>query len=222
MCIAPALTGIPPPFAAIMPPLISRAIERVIASDKMTAFSNPADRIGSNETGADKGDKSAVRVGHSQSRVLAASTTPEEEAFVSASCSPGSSGGGSDLPGASETRELSRGSHDGTEPWLQFTGASTTTSASAAFPLQPICCHSETELGENRGASSDADAVRGGKFCFVGGLAASHEALPMNPQGLSEGAMEEMHGQDIAEADWLDVSHALLDAVNEHGRTCGD
>lgn len=46
-------------------------------------------------------------------------------------------------------------------------------------------------------------------------LGAPHEALLMMPSGLSEEALGEMKDHDIAAADWLDVTHALQDAVNE-------
>ncbi|CAM9912130.1 unnamed protein product [Ectocarpus sp. 4 AP-2014] len=199
-------------MSSICEDVYCRAIERVMASDKMRAFSNPGDGIVPNEVG---GDKSFGLAGQNQSRLLGASISPEEEPFVPAPCFPGSSRGGSVLSSACESsRGLSRVSHGGTAQCLESTGEPTTLTAPASSPLYPNRCHSEILLDDEHGASRDTNVVRSRHSSSAEGLA----ARPEMPAGLGEEAIEEMGHNDIAAADWLDVSIALLDAVNESGQ----
>lgn len=195
----------------------NRAVERVIASDKMKAFSNPTDRIVPNEIG---GDKSFGLAGQNQSRLLGTSIFPEEEPFFPAPCSLGGGAGGPDL---SSTYESSRGlsgvRHGETARWLKSTGAPTTPASSAGCTISPNRCNSETELDEEHSAGGDIDVVHGGNDSLAERLAAPHETLLTMPHELSEGAIDDVKDHDITAADWLDVTHALLGAVNESGQT---
>lgn len=184
----------------------NRAIERVMASDKMGAFSNPADSIVPNEIG---GDKSFGLAGQNQSRLLGASISPEEGPLFPVPCSPESSRGGSDLSSACETgRGLSRVGHGGSAQCLESTGGPTTLTAPASSPL------TRTAVTQRHCASRDTNLVRSRHSSLAEGLA----ARPEMPAGLGEGAIEEMEDNDIAAADWLEVSIALLGAVNESGQ----
>lgn len=70
---------------------------------------------------------------------------------------------------------------------------------------------------EERNAGSSTDAMPAGcnSSSVTGGFVACSEPLLVMPAGLSEGAMEGMGDNDIGSADWLDITHALLDTSNE-------
>lgn len=153
--------------------------------------------------------------------MLATGIFPEEEPFIAAPCSPGSSGGGSDLSNMDGTYwELYRLRHDGTKRWLASTRAQKTPTTSTSRSNTLNGCNSETEFDEVV-ASSDTSVEHGGTDGLVGGRAASHETLSMMPQGLGEGAIEDMEEGGVATADWLQVTHALWEAGNESGEARG-
>lgn len=175
----------------------------------MKAFSKPSGGIVSHdESGGDKGEVCSGLAGQNQSGRLAASIAPAKGAWIQPTCSSGGSGAGHDL---SSTCDTSRG---GTEWCLESTGGATTHTASSS-------CHSNrcdwgTELSQEYGARGNPDLVCIG---LSGGLAAPNERL-LTTEGVGEGAIEEMEDNDIAAADWLDVTHALLDGVNESHQAC--
>lgn len=188
-------------------------MEGLISSGHMSAFSNPRDRVLPNENNC---KEVFGRAGQSESGDSTASVVPRQEALSPAPCPPGSSGTG-------ETSGPSRGGHGGTEQRLDSTESDKMpTAVSAAFPVGRDRCHSETELDGENDASIDIDVVHGGNdflFNVSGMVAAPHEAILM-PHESSQGVIGEMEDRDIAAADWLDVTHALLDAVNESGQAC--
>lgn len=86
---------------------------------------------------------------------------------------------------------------------------------SAERPPHPSCCQSGAEL------NNSGDAVCGGEASSsgygVGGVDASPETSLMGPDVLGEGGVEQAEYNDVGAADWLDATHALLDAVDGSG-----
>ena len=87
---------------------LGRATERLMANDRMRAFSKPPGGVAPNENGGGGGDTMGEevfgRVQQSQGEHSAlASIVPEEEAFLPAPCSPGSSEAGCDTYSTCQT-----------------------------------------------------------------------------------------------------------------------
>lgn len=199
---------------------LRRAMEGLIASDRMSVFSTKRDEAFSRETGGCKGEEVCGLSGQSQSGHSAASIVPKKEAFTSAPCSPSSSETGPELYGTMDASGLSRVG-DGRTEQSESTGEEKTPNVSATFPSRYYLATTEPN-GEDD-ASSDIDVVNGGKDCgfSLSGMGVeTHEAMLMMPEELSDGAIGEMEDQEIAPADWLDVTYAMLDAVNESGQAC--
>lgn len=215
---------VPKPFAPVhfrFHRSFGRAMERLIASDRMTAFSKPPDGVASNGNGGEEGEEESVGIaiaGQNQSGRSTAGIVPEQEALVPAPCSPGSSEAGRGLHSACETSgELCVVGNGGTERCMESIAGEAAPVASVALPLHPNSCPLETELDEEHGARGDTDGGRSGNGGLSGGLAPLNEALVMTA-GLGEEVAEAAEEDGIAAADWLEVTHALLEEVNESGQ----
>lgn len=184
-----------------------------MACDKMKAFSNSAHRSVSCDIIGDEGKKTLGLGGQDQSRLLSASITPGEECVTLAPCSPKSGGGRSDLS-TGTIWGLNR-ENDGSERRLESNILPAAPAASASSNVTPNRSNSEAEFDED-GASNDTDG-QSGSDSLVGGLVAPHETVLMTLQGLSEVVIENVEEDEVAAADWLDVSHALLDVGTEAG-----
>lgn len=179
--------------------------------------------MAANEIGGEQGDRSLGLARHDPSEHLASSIAPQNETSHLASWSSGSSWTGSDGPSAFETcAGLFGADHGATEQCLESAPASTTANASvAAFSLHPNRCPSEIDFDEEPSVSSATDVVQAANDISAGGFAAPPEMPLTMPAGLSGGAIEDVGDTDIAAADWLDVSHALLDAGNNESGQAG-
>lgn len=174
----------------------------------MKAFSKPRDGTFLNENGGEMGEEVFGLGGQSQNEQPAPCIFPKE-AVTSARCPPGSSETGSDLHGTCQ-------GSGGTEHGLESTGMENAPNVSAALLDRH---HLEKELEEDDG--SDIDVVRSGDGagCSLASMvAAPREAMPMTPEEFGDGAIGGMEEDAVAAADWLDVTDALLDGVNESGQ----
>lgn len=201
---------------------LGRATERLIANDRMRAFSKPPNGIAPNETIGDKGDEPVGIAGQEKNRseLLVSSIAPVEATSMQRrTCSSGCGGVGCDL---SRTCEASRAGlsrvvgHGGNEWWMGSTGGATTQPVRVAAPTHANCCHSGTEPSQEYGSRGDTDMVHGGNVGCSGRSTMPIESLLMT-EGFSEGPTEEARAGDdeIAAPDWLEVTHALLDAFDE-------
>lgn len=184
----------------------------------MSAFSNPRGGNSPNENGGVKGEEGFGLAGQRHSGHSTASII----SYTPCRCSPGSSETGSDLHNICASG-FSRGGDGGNEHFLESTGVEKTPTVPETFPLHRNRRHSQTEVDEEDDASSDVDVVHFGNdvgFNVSGMVAAPHEAMLMMPEEFSEGAIGEVEDGDIAAADWLDVTHALLDTVSESEGCC--
>lgn len=182
-----------------------------MASDKMKAFSHPADRNVPRGISGDRSEKSASLAGQNRSRSSTASITPEEEPITPGPCCSRSSAGKSDLSsGCGPSRGLHRDRCLG--PTESTRVPKSPTAVSAPRTLTPNRWHSEAELDEEGGASGDTDVVHSRNEGLVGGLVAPDETLLM-PQALSEETAADVEEDDVAAADWVEATHALLEAT---------
>lgn len=190
-----------------------RAIEGVITSSKMRAFSHTRGGMDANDIGGDGGEESCVVAARNQIGPLASSVASNTEDSILTPGYPGSNGAGADVSGSRETtRGPCRVGHDGTEPCLGSAPLRTARTTSAVSPLFLGRCHREAELGEEHGANIDVDGVYVEDDCFAGGLPARPETLLTIPAGSSNGVIDDTDDDGVAAADWLEVAHALLDA----------
>lgn len=179
----------------------------------MRAFSHSAGDTDANEVAGDKGEESHPVGAQNQSGLLASSAVPLVEGPIPTPCFPGSNGVGPDAFFMGETSGglAGREGHGGAEQCLGSAPSGRTHTGFAPSPLLPDCCLSKTALDEDHGANSDADAVHVGNGHFAGGFVVCPDTLLMMPQGLTEPALEDMDKNGVAAADWLEVTHALLD-----------
>lgn len=201
--------------------MLYRAIEGVIASDKMKAFSKSANR--SVGTAGDKGDKSLRLAGENQSRGWATSINPEDDdPFIPAPCLHGSSGGGSDHSLACGSRRgLSRVAGDERGSCFESVAARGPPLPSASPQrLAPNRRPHEVAPGGEGGPSSSPD-LQSESDSLGGGLAQADEALLILSVGLGgEEAVADAEQDDVAAADWLDVATALSGAGDETDEAC--
>ena len=170
----------------------------------MKAFSKPEPRDDTfpNEDGDETGEEIFGLAGESQCGQWDA----KKGAVTSARCPPGSSETGSDLHGTCSGKR-------GTGRCLDSTGLNNAPTVSAAHAGLG---HLEKELEEDD-ASSDIDVVRSGDGagCSLSGMvAALVEGMAATPEELSAAAIGKMEEDAVADADWLDVTDALLDGAS--------
>lgn len=180
----------------------------------MRAFSKPSDGIAANADVGTEGEIALGTAGTSQRERSAATIVPEVHELIPAPCCSGGgevvcnlriASGGLSGAGGRGTAELS----------VESTGAATAHAVSAASPFSSSNgCHL------NRGYSTrgGTDLDQGGNGLSVG--SAPPDETPLMTEGLRDGPTE-VKDDDIAAADWLEVTHALLDEVNESVQACG-
>ena len=193
-----------------------RATERLIACDRLSAFSKSSDITLPNENGGDKREAplGTAMSGQSQSERLEASIVPEQEDVIPAPCAPGSSHPGHDLystcgPGG----RLSGVQHSGTEWCVDSAAGQAAKIESTVCPVHPNSHPPEIELDEEHAAPGDT-GVHGDNFNSFSGLSAPPNEALVATAGLGKGAEEEAEDDDLAAADWLDVTHALLEELS--------
>lgn len=167
----------------------------------MRAFSNPAD-----DTGGHIGGESCAVSVQDSSGLLVSSVASEEEDPPPNSFFKGNNGGSS-LSCASETTSgLLRANRGGTETCVESDYLWNRS-------------HSDTELDEEHDANNDEDGVNVGNDIPGGGFAAaSPEPGLVMPAELDIGQIEDMDDGDVVAADWLEVTHALLDEGDKSGQ----
>lgn len=178
----------------------------------MRAFSIPPDGVRPKGSDADHGDHFLDPGEVSEGGFCLARIGANEKAFYSAPLSSGSNGARADPPMPS-TREAFGGPSESRQERCVEPSAAPIASTPSARPPHPSCCHSETELNGGDvlsygGQSSGYD---------VGGAATSPEPLLMEPEVIGEGVAEQAEDDEIGAADWLDVTHALLDSARGPG-----
>lgn len=186
----------------------ARAIEGIIPNK--VALSNPAPRgIAGHED-----DRPLDVEGQNKTRVLAAKRADNaKDRSIPAPYSPQSGRGGSDLSNAFGSQwGRCRVGHDGSH-LLESTRAPGAIGAYTPSSLTPNRCNHEAALDEGAGATGSNGGV-GGENDDDSVLAEPHETLLTMSVGLDGEEVEGME-DDVTAADWLDVTTALLDAVNE-------
>ena len=190
------------PSTTTLPPARARAVEGVIASEKMKAFSVPATRrVPRGDTAGGKCEESFNLVARKQSRVLAASVPPDEDPLIHGSTAPLTHG----APGSGGSGE-----------WLETVLAAKSLDASSTsrFFVPSRGTQGAVLDDEEHGASSETD-VTSGSDNLVGALATGphDEALLMVSASLGgEVVVEDIEEDDVAAADWLEVTTALLES----------
>ncbi len=174
-----------------------RALERAFASKRMRAFSTPPGCLCPTQSGGDRCEENDPDPGR-QNGGVARVAADDEASFSDV------------FPSESSETSSTLEAEWGMEPALVPGGPT----PSAASLLQPHCLPSESKLEKNRGASNVSAHERGRGGCSAGeGVVDSPEATLMMPQVFDGGAIDDAENHDIGAADWLDVTHALLDGA---------
>jgi len=186
----------------------------------MRAFSIAWNGYRPGEGGRDGGETFLHPGGQSEAELLwEVGIVADEESFVSAPFVSGNSPTWSD-PSMSSTP----GTFPSPSQWVgvraersvEPTAASAASTARGKPPRQRTWCGSENEFRAEKDPGRHADMAHGG-MCGRGGEAEGvTDPSEISVQVSARGEMEEAEDNDIGAADWLDVTHALLDAAQEY------
>ena len=143
-----------------------------------------------------------------------AGTVADDEAFYTASISSASSGTWSSTCEAAGN--ISRVHHAGTEWDVEPAGVrrGPTSCLTCSHPRR---LPSGTEIDNEIGACNVAHGENHARGGVGGGVVDCDETTFIMPQVSSDGFVEEGEDHGIDAADWLDVTHAMLDVVHEPG-----
>ena len=194
-----------------------------MASDDMRAFSMPPYNFHPNEGDPGRGERvfDAGEVG--EGGVCPTRIADDEEASRSASSRNGGNEARS-LPSMSGTtceqfRDASENGHAQNEQCIGPTAASRP-SVLSARPRHTSCCHSGTDFGDKEETSRGLDVVLGanvGGYGAGAGAADGPAKLLTVPPVLGEEAIEDAEDHEVGAPDWLDITHAMLDASHGSG-----
>lgn len=155
-----------------------------------------------------------------QSRHLPVSIVPDEEIMDSVGFCSTSSGAELDVPSTCDaSRGSSRVDSPGAERCFDSSRAPIKPIAATRSVPRPLCGEVETRLK----AGSDKYAMNVGGNVGYGAsdvMAQAPETAVLMSPGLGGGALEEVEDSGISEADWLDVTHAMLDTVHASDQAC--
>ena len=192
-----------------------------MASENMRAFSMPSGGYNSKEGGWNEAEKvldprEQEKGGFVPARMAGEEKVPDPAPFCSEA-----TGAWFD-PSMSRTcvapRCLAEVGHAVAGRCIGPAVAATTSTSSVEYQLHPINCHSVTEPSEQDGASIKVDAAHGrsvGGCSVVGGATDCPKTSLVIQEVLNEGIVEDAEDHELGAADWLDVTHALLD--DDHG-----
>ena len=146
---------------------------------------------------------------------MSARVSADERLFCSAPLPPRSTGAWANplTPSTCETfGDPPQSDHAAHERCVEPTAPPTASAPSATSPHHPGCSYPAIELNSE-------DVVHGGIVCEhdVSGVATSTDTFLVEPDVLGDEVVDEAEDNDIGAADWLDVTHSLLDEAHRHG-----
>ena len=194
-----------------------------MASDGMRTFSMPPYNFHPKEGDPGHGERVSDPGEVGEGGVCPARIADDEEAFLSASLRNGGNGAPS-LPSMSGTTcepflDPFENGHAENDRCIWPTAASLP-SVPPARPRHPSCCHSGTEFGNEEEASRDLDVMLGanvGGYGAGAGAADGPAKLLTVPHVLGQEKIEDAEDHEVGAPDWLDITHAMLDASHGSG-----